>query len=417
MSRKRVIVVGGGVIGAGCAYYLAKRNWEVTLVDRGRYGEGCSHANCGLVVCSSHILPLNEPGTVSKALRGLFSKHSAIHIRFGVGWRLWKWLYRFARHCRQDRMLTSAHACATLLASSASLFPELLRDEALECEWQQRGCLFVYRTQAEMERYAKTDRLLREQFGVAAKRYDGDAVTALEPALKLGLAGGWHYELDAHLRPDKLMSSWRTVLERLGVTIRERCEVQGFVISGQRARAVSTTKGEILAEGFVLAAGALTPQLNERLGCQIPIQPGKGYSITMPRPGQCPKIPIILQEHHVAVTPLQSGYRLGSTMEFAGYDKSLDERRVQVLKDAAVLYLHDPYYEPIEEQWYGWRPMTYDGKPIIGRAPALENVYLAAGHNMLGLTMAPATGKLLAELVNQERPHIDPQPFSPARFR
>jgi D-amino-acid dehydrogenase len=268
-----------------------------------------------------------------------------------------------------------------------------------------------------MERYAKTDRWLREKFGVAAKRYDGDALTALEPALKQGLAGGWHYELDAHLRPDKLMASWRTALERLGVSIRERCEVQGFVTSGKGARAVSTTKGEILADAFVIAAGALTPALHEHLGCQIPIQPGKGYSITMPRPGHCPKIPIILQEHHVAVTPMLSGYRLGSTMEFVGYDKTLDQRRVKVLKDAAELYLHDPYNEPIEEQWYGWRPMTYDGKPILGRTPALDNVYLAAGHNMLGLTMAPATGKLVAELVNREAPHVDPEPFSPARFK
>jgi D-amino-acid dehydrogenase len=234
--------------------------------------------------------------------------------------------------------------------------------------------------------------------------------------LKPGLAGGWLYETDGHLRPDKLMRSWRQVLEARGVTVREGCDVTRFIRADGRARGLVTSHGELSADAFVVATGALTPFLNKELGCGIPIQPGKGYSITMPRPATCPSIPLVLEEHRVAVTPMKSGYRLGSTMEFAGYDTTLNRRRLDLLREGARHYLQAPYCEPVEEEWYGWRPMTYDGKPIIDRSPVLHNVYIAAGHNMLGLSMAPATGKLIAEMLSDCPPHIDPAPYAVTRF-
>jgi len=267
-----------------------------------------------------------------------------------------------------------------------------------------------------MEEYAKTDQLLRQSFGMPAVRYDGEAVARLEPALKAGLAGGWLYEHDAHLRPDKLMASWQRVLQSRGVVIREQCEVSGFQRDCQRARAIVTTGGEMAADAVVVAAGALTPMLAKALGCRIPIQPGKGYSITMPRPERCPAIPLLFPETRVAVTPMKSGYRLGSTMEFAGYDSSLNPSRLQLLKDGVRAYLQEPFCDPVQEEWFGWRPMTYDGKPIIDRSPVMENVVIAAGHNMLGLSMSPGTGRLVAELLNGDTPHINPQPFSLRRF-
>jgi D-amino-acid dehydrogenase len=291
-----------------------------------------------------------------------------------------------------------------------------MKEHALECEWQTRGVLFVLHSHAGMEHYAETDRLMRDHFGVAATRYDGDAVTELEPALKPGLAGGWLYPGDAHLRPDKLMSSWRRLLEERGVTIRTGCTMTGLVREHGRTRALLTSQGEVAADAFVIATGAWTPQLARHLGCRIPIQPGKGYSLTMPRPARCPALPLLFEEHKVVVTPMQTGYRLGSTMEFAGYDSSLSPRRLDLLRQGASHYLHEPYGDVVEEQWCGWRPMTYDSKPIIGRSPALANVWIAAGHNMLGLSMAPATGKLIAEQLGARPPHLDPAPYAVTRF-
>src|SRR5262249_16741173 len=141
-----------------------------------------------------------------------------------------------------------------------------------------------------------------------------------------------------------------------------------------------------------------------------------GYSITMARPRLCPKFPMLFEEHRVAVTPMQTAYRLGSTMEFAGYDSTMNRARLDLLRRGASHYLREPAGEPVLEEWWGWRPMIYDGKPAIGRSPALANVWIAAGHGMLGLSMAPATGRLVAELIARQTPHVDPRPYAVTRF-
>ncbi|HYV36344.1 MAG TPA: FAD-dependent oxidoreductase [Gemmataceae bacterium] len=412
---KHVVVIGGGVVGASCAYALHKSGWRVTIVDKGEFGKGCSHANCGFV-CPSHVLPLAEPGVVWMGIKSLFQKNSPLKIRMRFDPALWGWMFRFARRCNETDMLESGRACQALLESSRQLYDQWVVEAGLECEWQTRGLLFAFQSAEEMEKYAHTDKIMAEHFSLPAVRYDSKALEKLEPALKPGLAGAWHYEHDAHLRPDKLMTSWRRVLSTGGTTIRDNCEMQGFKKDGAKAVAMLTTQGEIAGDAFVVAAGALTPLLKTHLGCKIPIQPGKGYSITMPRPARCPAIPMIFPETRVAVTPMESGYRLGSTMEFAGYNANIDRGRLQILRDGARPFLHEPYCEPVQEEWCGWRPMTYDGKPIIGPSPIMNNVTIAAGHNMLGLSMATGTGKLVAELVNGDKPHIDPAPYSPMRF-
>ena len=416
MTDGRVIVVGGGVIGAACAYFLKKAGWDsVTVLDRGQFGKACSHGNCGFV-SPSHVLPLTVPGAIGQTLKALISKNSPFSIKPRFDLALWSWLFQFARRCNERDMLASAQGIQALLQSSRSLYDELMANEPFDCEWQPRGLLFPFRTQAGLEHHDQTAELLRTSFGTSIDRYAGDEVRDLEPALKRGLAGGWHYPVDAHLRPDKLMSSWRRVLAGIGVTIRDDCEVKGFVRDGVRAVRVITPQEEIAADAFVVAAGALTPWLNRELGCKVPIQPGKGYSITMRRPTKCPVLPMLCEEDRVGITPMLSGYRLGSTMEFAGYDATLNRRRLTLLTAGAAHYFDEPVSEPIEEEWFGWRPMTPDSLPIIDRSPAIENVFIAAGHNMIGVSMATATGKLVAEMLNGQPTHIPLEPMSIKRF-
>ncbi len=412
----RVIVIGGGVIGAASAYYLAKTGWQVTILDRGAFGKGCSHGNCGFI-SPSHVLPLAGPGAIGATLKAMLSPSSPFAVKPRLDLNLWAWLWRFARRCNERDMLAAAKAIQPLLNSSRTLYDDLLATEPFDCEWQHRGVLFVFRTVAGLSHHDHTAALLRERLGVSATRHDGEAARDREPALKPGLAGAWHYPSDAHLRPDKLMASWRNVLLAHGIEIREHCEVQGFTRNQGNASRVITKTAEIPADAFVVAAGAWTPLLQEQLGCNIPIQPGKGYSLTMPRPTRCPTYPLLFEEDRVGVTPMQSGYRLGSTMEFAGYDTTLNRRRLALLTEGARHYLEEPFTEPIVEEWYGWRPMTPDSVPIIDYAPALRNVLIAAGHNMLGVSMAPATGKLVAELLAGATPHLDPAPYRLARFR
>lgn len=408
---KRVVVIGGGVIGTACAYYLNQSGWDVVIVEQKTIGSGASHANCGLV-CPSHVLPLAGPGVMGKTLKAMISPNSPFSIKPRFDPTLWSWMLKFAGHCNQQDMLTAGRAIQSLLNASRQLYDELLANESLEVEWQTRGLLFPFLTRKAMDHYAHTDDLLGEHFGMRAIRYDGDAVSQLEPALKPGLAGGWHYEGDAHLRPDKLMSSWRSLLQSRGVVIHEQSEFRGFASLNRHANRAITSSDEIEADQFLVTTGAWTPLLNQQLGCKILIQPGKGYSMTMPRPAKCPAIPLIFEEHRVAVTPMESGYRLGSIMEFAGYDTSINPRRLDMLRSGAAHYLQEPTAEPVIERWAGWRPMTPDSLPIIDRTPAFDNVMIASGHNMLGLSMATGTGQLVADLLSQRTPRIDPVPFA-----
>jgi D-amino-acid dehydrogenase len=258
--------------------------------------------------------------------------------------------------------------------------------------------------------------MLQESFDHPARKLNGAELAAMEPALKENLAGAWFYEGDAHLRPDRAMLAWRKKLEERGVKIVENCQVRGFIAKEAKAQAVKISGSEMAADAFVVATGAWTPLLNSELGCRIPIQPGKGYSMTMTRPNICPRIPLIFPETKVAVTPWESGYRLGSMMEFAGYDESLREERLQLLKRGAEPFLKEPWTDEVEEQWFGWRPMTFDGVPIIDFAPAMENVLIAAGHNMIGMSSGPGTGRLVAEMISGSATFVDRRPYALARF-
>ncbi len=414
-SPQSVAVIGGGVIGAMTAYFMARRGVAVTIVDQAAFGSACSHANCGYV-CPSHVLPMAGPGAIGMGLKALLARNSPLKIRPRLDPALWSWFWQFARNCNERQMLVAGRGIQALLTSSRTMYEDLLASERIECEWEAKGLLFVYQTVTAWEHYAATDDLLGREFGIRARRLTGDELAQYEPALVDGLPGAWLYETDAHLRPDRLMAELKRVLLARGVEVREHVAVQSLRVETGRVRGIETDAGPIEADAFVLATGALTPRWSRQLGCRLPIQPGKGYSLTMPRPRRCPQVPMIFEEHRVAVTPFSSGYRLGSTMEFAGYDTSLRPERLELLKSAARVYLHDPLAEPVQETWYGWRPMTPDSLPIIGQSPAVPNAWIAAGHNMLGLSMAPATGRLVAELVGGEQPHIDPRPYSPTRF-
>lgn len=415
-AKRNVLVIGGGVIGVACAYYLNRDGHQVTVIDKGEIGAECSKGNCGLV-CPSHVLPLAEPGAIGSAAASMLKPGGPFHIRPRIDPAMWKWMASFAKRCNRDDMIESAKAIQPLLTSSLDLYRELVATEGIECEFHKQGLLFVYRNSKALDAYEPTNRLLTERFNEPAQKIEGDELLEFEPALRSGLAGAWYFEHDAHLRPDRLMASWRSLLEQRGVRFVENRALEDFNVSSGHV-ASATASGEAFdADLFVVATGARTPLLAPILGQRVPIEPGKGYSITVPRPATCPTYPMIFPERRVAVTPMETGLRLGSIMEFTGYDESIRPERLRLLTSATQEYLRDVQFdESWPEKWYGWRPMTYDSTPVIGRCPGLSNVYLATGHNMLGLSMAPATGRLIAEMLSDSDTHISPTPYRVERF-
>lgn len=414
-ENQSVIVVGAGIVGIACAHYLSKAGFTVTVIERGIVAGACSHGNCGYI-CPSHVLPLTEPGAIGLALKSLLNRNAPFRVKPRFSPTLWNWMFQFARRCNHCQMLEAGQHLKSILDSSMNEYRQLIVEESFNCEWKENGLLYVLKTGHGMEEFAKTDRLLTEHFGVSAQRIEGSDLPEFEPALKVGLAGAFHYPNDASVRPDLLNTQWSSRLRESGVTFIEQCELTGIEKSSGRITRLATTSGEMTADHFVFATGAWSTRLSADLECRIPIQPGKGYSVTMQRPDPCPKYPMLLPEHKVGVSPFDNGYRLGSMMEFAGYDTSIRNRRIQQLRDSAEPYLVTPHTEEVHETWYGWRPMTWDSLPIIGRTPRLRNAYLATGHNMLGLSLATATGRLIAETLQDLPPHIDAKPFSVERF-
>jgi len=412
--RNDVLILGGGVIGLACALYLLRAGRGVTVLEQGRAGGATSHGNCGTIT-PSHAVPLAMPGMIAQGLRWLLKPDAPFRIAPRLDFALFEWLLQFAHRCNwSDFKRITAHKAPLLRLSRAAL-EELIRDERLDCEFEPVGTLNVYRDARAFEASRWLPEALRA-CDLPIEVLDGAQCRAREPALNDSIVGGYFNPFDAHLRPDRYAAELARAVRARGGRIEESTRIEGFRLDGARIGAVRTERGEFAGGEVLLALGSWSPLLARQLDLRLPIQPGKGYSITYTRPQRCPRIPLALKERAVCVTGWQSGYRLGSTMEFAGYDASLNRTRLDALRRGAAEYLHEPEGGEIVEEWYGWRPMTYDDLPILGRAARVQNLTLATGHGMLGVTMSAATGLLLGELLCGRPPPLDLAPFSPARF-
>ncbi|MEP3226598.1 MAG: FAD-dependent oxidoreductase [Parasphingorhabdus sp.] len=410
-----VVVIGGGVIGIACAHYLNEAGYVVTVLESGTLAAGCSYGNCGYI-CPSHVLPLATPGALREGVLSVLNPSATYRIKPRLETAFIRWLWQFARRCSTLQMLETAEHLSAILESSAAEYRRLLADEIDGTEYRQSGLLYAFQTTKAAEAFSASERTVAARHGVRSSWIDGVDLSDFDGALKPGLAGGVLFPDDASLRPDRLTAQWIALLKDRGVIFREGVRFENVVRSGRLITAIETSEGPMKADHFVLAAGAISGRLASHFGKALPVEPGKGYSITLDRPEGSPHVPMLFLEHHVGITPFDTGFRIGSMMEFAGFDTSIPRRRLQQLRASASHYLSGDLPTVNIEEWYGWRPMTWDSLPIIGAMPDTDNVSLATGHNMLGLTLAPATGKLVAEHVQGRTPHIDSSPYSAARF-
>jgi D-amino-acid dehydrogenase len=414
-NSDRVIVVGAGHIGIACAHYLAQDGFDVTVIDQGEIGGACSRANCGFLV-PSHVLPLTSPASLRDGIASIFQPRAPFRVKPQLRASLYRWMFQFGRRCTHRQMLEAGKVLKAILDRSLHEYRALLSDPAMNCEWHDDGLLFVFRSDKALQAFAREDAMLVENFELGAKHVPAPDLVSLEPALREGLAGAYHYQDDGYLRPDKLNSNWSEQLKNQGVSFVEHCRLNGINKNSGKISSLTTTHGEMYADRYVFATGAWSSHLAADLDCNIPIEPGKGYSVTMTNPDAMPKYPMLFPEAHIGVTPFESNFRIASMMEFAGFDESIPQFRIEQLQESAKPFLKSPTGPAIEDTWYGWRPMTWDSLPIIGRVPRLSNTLLATGHNMLGLTLAPVTGKMIADLVAERHTDMPLEALSPTRF-
>jgi D-amino-acid dehydrogenase len=416
VERSDILVIGAGVSGLASALCLLERGRGVRVIDAGRVGGGSSHGNCGTLT-PSHAGPLHAPGTVARALRWMLTPDAPFYVRPRFDPALWQWMLRFAGRCNPRDWNASARPRAAILNASREAFPRWIADHGIDCEYAEPGADCVFRDPRQMEAYVRQLPALAE-LGIQSQVIDGADYLAQDPALREGIAGAVHYPGDAQLRPDRYVAGLARAVTAAGGIVETGCEAISADADGD-GLCVHTSRGPRWAGDVVLATGAWSPLLARSLQLRWlrgAMQPGKGYSITYSRPPLVPRRPMTLFERKVCVTVWEDGFRLGSTMEFSGHDRTLNRRRLDALERGAGEYLREPVGPAKREEWYGWRPLSWDDLPIIGRAPGHEHLWLVTGHGMLGVSMSPATGRLLAELVTGQAPHLDPLPYSPERF-
>mgnify|MGYP002631151542 FL=1 len=255
------------------------------------------------------------------------------------------------------------------------------------------------------------------KLGMPAEILSAAEAAHLNPGLEMCIAGAVHFPLDAHLCPEQFLSSLTRTLQRAGVEFLWETEAESWIHQGNRLAAVQTRRGVKEADEFIIAAGVWSPTLARELGIHLPMQAGKGYSITLSAPPQIPQIPSILTEARVAVTPMGSRLRFGGTMEIAGLDPSVNHARVRGMIRSIPDYFPGFSEADFRDKpvWSGLRPCSPDGLPYVGRAGVFENLSVAAGHAMLGLSLGPVTGKLVTELISGGTPSIPLDLLSPNR--
>jgi D-amino-acid dehydrogenase len=411
----RVVVVGGGVVGLFCAYELARSGAEITVVERDRCGGATSFGNAGWVVPSISA-PMPAPGITAQALKMLFKSDGSLRLRPRLDPDFVRWCWRFWRNSTQERYEAGLKALLRLNEQTIQLYKGL-RASGVEFEMYESGLLIAALSEETLEEYAE----LLEAAKVAG--YAGEvqllrkkALLKLEPALSDAVVGAVYAKDDLHVRPDSLVSGLAKYLIAKDVRILEDTEVYGLVPAGKDGWLVSTSREKLAADRVVVAAGMWSSELLAKLGVRIPLEAGKGYSVTASGRGTKPRHAMKLAEPNVACSPFEEAVRISGIFELGGRDLFVNRRLLERVLRSASVFLRDWVMEEPRFEWAGLRPTTPDDLPLIGAVPGFEQLYVATGHGMLGVTLAPATATAMVPLILDNRMPNVLQPFRVDRF-
>ena len=408
---KKVSIIGGGIIGLCSAYYLAKEGYEVVVFDKSDMNDGCSYGNAGMIV-PSHIIPLAQPGMIAQGIKWMFDSHSPFYVKPRLNLDLMKWGLQFYKHANYKHVEKAMPALRDLSLLSKELYQDFARQNS-SFFYEEKGLLMLFKTDKtgiEIEH----EGILAERLGLQVDFLSKAEVSQLEKGTVTDVIGGVHYKSDAHIYPQKFMQFIKDELNSMNVKIEQNTSVNDFVLKNNKVAEIITDKGTFTTDEVVLAAGSWSPYIARKLNINISILPGKGYSFTLKDQEHKPSIPSILCEGKVAVTPMNTDIRFGGTMEITHTnDIKINQNRLQGIVNS----INDFYPElkiemPKEEDtWFGFRPCTPSGMPIIARDKKLKNLTVVTGHAMMGLSLAPATGKIVSEIIAEKPASVNTQMF------
>jgi len=410
-------VIGGGVIGLSVGWYLSRAGFQVTILDRDSSGrESCSDQNAGMVV-PSHFIPLAAPGVIGQGLKWMLNPKSPFYLRPRLDLEMWRWCWDFFRSSNKRNVLKYRQLLSDMSLQSRRLILEM--GEELDVDIVQRGLVMYCQSPKGLENETAVADMAR-LVGVEAEVCGRERIRELDPDVTMDVIGGVWFPQDCHLNPGKLLDALRKDISSCGGRFMD-AEAVRFIREGRRVtRVVTKAEDELHVDQIVLACGAWTPDLAREFGLRLPMQGGKGYSMTLQNPVEQPRVCSLLKEGRVAVTPMGDKLRVAGTMEICGRDLSVNPLRVQGIIESFCQFF--PAFKPEHfdgiDIWSGLRPCTPDGMPYIGPLPNTDNAIVATGHSMLGLSLGPVTGQIIARQlgVMDDGPALEVGLLAPQRF-
>lgn len=414
----KVVIIGGGVIGLSSAYFLQKSGHEVTVIDKTDMSANCSYGNAGYV-CPSHFTPLATPGIVKQGLKWMWNPRSPFYVQPRLSRSLIDWGLKFMRIATPEHVEKSAIPLRDIAIISKKMYEEMLQLPQFSFGYETKGLLEVFQTEAGGD-HAKHVMEKAVELGLTdTVLLDQQALQALEPQTKINAKGAVHFKCDAHLYPNKLMQQLLAHLKQNGVRLQGNEEVTGFESNNGHITHVTTGKTTYEADAIVVASGSWSRELAAKMNVKIPLVPGRGYSVTLEDSPYKLNHPVVLIEGRVALTPMDGNkIRFGGTMEITSTKTPPRFTRVEGILNAVERYFPEfrvPMPAP-DKIWYGYRPCSADGLPYLGRTKQWKNVVMATGHAMVGLSLGAGTGKIVSEILNEEKYSMDIAPFNPNRF-
>ena len=411
---KNVVVIGGGIIGLTSAYYLHKEGHNVTVVDQSNLDGGASYVNAGYL-SPSHIIPLSSPGMIKKGIKWMFNPSSPLYIKPRLDLDFLKWAWAFNKSCNPKHVAKAAPVIRDISVLSQELFDDIIKTEGFSSHYEKKGLFMLCQTEKVLEAEVKTANLANE-LGLKAREVNAEEIKQLEPNIEIDAIGAAYFECDHHSTPNEFMISLKEYLKNAGVTFYTNEKVKDLNLNGQKIKSIITDKRELSADEFVLAAGSWTGVLSKKLGLNLLMQAGKGYRINTAKETGV-TIPAILCEAKAAVTPMNGFTRFAGTMEIAGINHNINRVRVDAIANAIKRYYPSINIteEEKDEAQCGLRPVSPDGLAYIGKSKKCDNLTIAAGHAMMGWSMGPGTGKVVAEVISEKKPSLDLTHYSPDR--